>query len=478
MCETARRMPRRASARNERSVERTRRDGASWRTFRGLAVVWILRRGRGVIPVIVGGCLVPTSADAQHTNDASPLAVVRTNEPQSRVREQATDTTPPVREGGITAWFRRRARSFGASADESTDGFSADAGVITAGAGLGAGVGYRHSRVLSSGLGIEADAMVSYRRYQAYRVAVGVLGARRSTVAMNAADTRLAALFNDAAPKAPGTALYADVRFRDYPRHMYFGTSMASNRLDRSDYALTGLSYEGVLQKQIRRTFGVSLRGGVLDLDVGTGRDGSVTNLERRFNLVDVPGALTSLTFFTVGAGFVYDTRPEPRAPEAGGFVGMALRRFHGRSAADLSFTRVTLDARTYRRPSPRGVVAVRGLLSGDVSSAGGATPFYLQESLGGGETLRGFRPLRFQHRALLHGTVEYRWRVHRFVEVAPFADAGTMASTLSSLGDDAWRFSGGIGVRARTDRRMIVRLDWARSGEGQRLILAMGPFF
>jgi len=440
--------------------------------------VGVRRWGRGLIPLVVGGCLVPAPAFAQRGHDASPPAVVRANEPRPQVGEQAADTTPPVREGGITAWFRRRARSFGASADESTDGFSADAGVITAGAGLGAGVGYRHSNLLSSGLGIEADAMVSYRRYQAYRVAVGFLGARRSTVAMNAADTRLATLFNDAAPKAPGTALYADVRFRDYPRHMYFGTGMASSRLDRSDYALTGLSYEGVLQKQIRRTFGVSLRGGVLDLDVGTGRDGSVTNVERRFTLVDVPGALTSPTFVTVGAGLVYDTRPEPRAPDAGAFVGMALRQFHERSPAELSFTRVTLDARTYRRTGPRGVVAVRGLLSGDVASAGGATPFYLQESLGGGETLRGFRPLRFQHRALLHGTVEYRWRAHRFVEVAPFVDAGTVAPTLSSLGDDAWRFSGGIGVRARTDRRMIVRLDWARSGEGQRLILAMGPFF
>jgi hypothetical protein len=57
-------------------------------------------------------------------------------------------------------------------------------------------------------------------------------------------------------------------------------------------------------------------------------------------------------------------------------------------SCRSCSFTRVTFDARGYRRLlSERGVLAVRGLVSTDLTGDNGATPFYLQQSLGGGET-------------------------------------------------------------------------------------------
>jgi hypothetical protein len=118
--------------------------------------------------------------------------------------------------------------------------------------------------------------------------------------------------------------------------------------------------------------------------------------------------------------------------PENGHLLGVALRRYSASELPFLSFTRVTFDARGYRRLlAQRGVLAVRGLVSSDLTGENGATPFYLQQSLGGGETLRGFHSYRFPDRALAHLSVEYRWRAHRYVEIAPFLDTGTVAPAL-----------------------------------------------
>ena len=114
------------------------------------------------------------------------------------------------------------------------------------------------------------------------------------------------------------------------------------------------------------------------------------------------------------------------------------------------SFTRVTLDVRAYQRAlSERGVIAARGLVSTNLTGETGSTPFYLQHSLGGSATLRSFHSYRFADLALAHATVEYRWRAHKYVEVAPFFDVGTVAPALSRLSIGALKTSSGVGIRA-----------------------------
>lgn len=380
------------------------------------------------------------------------------------------------RPGGLSGWIRRRVDALSGEPQSTRRGFSGDIGVVTAGSGLAVGIGYEHTDILGTGLGVETDAMVSIRRYQSYRVAAGALAARHTTTALNTPDTRFVSVFsNDAVARMPGAAAFVDVRFRDFPQHMYYGQGIDSLREARADYALTGPSFEAVYQHQRSRALGFALRAGLLDLGVGTGRNDDVVNLEDRFPLQTLHGGPAQRAMVVVGGVLVYDRRTEPRAPADGGFLGVAVRRFQPRGEAP-GFTRLTFDGRTYRRVG-RGVIAVRGLSSLDLAPPE-ATPFYLQESLGGGETLRGYRPLRFQDRALLHLTAELRWRAHRFVDVAPFVDTGTTGDRVGRLGSDGWRSSAGVGIRARSDARVFVRLDWAASREGQRLILSTGPFF
>jgi outer membrane protein assembly factor BamA len=184
---------------------------------------------------------------------------------------------------------------------------------------------------------------------------------------------------------------------------------------------------------------------------------------------------MSRAAFMTAGVGVVWDLRDNSRAPELGWFAGTSQRQFVAVSNDGPSFARATLDVRGYR-PVPGGTLAVRGLTSADLR--GSSTPFYLQASLGGPQTLRGFHNYRFTDRALAHGSVEYRWRAHRYIEIAPFLDAGTVARAWSRLPQGSLEMTPGIGLRGRTDSRVLGRLDWSRSREGQRITLGVGPAF
>jgi outer membrane protein assembly factor BamA len=374
----------------------------------------------------------------------------------------------------------RRWRAIDApSSGDFDEGFSGSAGIVVAGSGLAAGAGYRRADLFGSPIDAHVDGMVSVRGYQAYRLALGLLGDWRSTLELDAAETKVASLFNDTASKREGWAIYADARYRDYPRHTLYGIGASSRRGDRSDYTLKGTSLDLVWQQQFAPDIGVSLRAGLLDLEIGPGRNPAIEDVRTRFGFERLPGGSAVPRYATWGAGFVYDTRSVPGAPDDGTFVGITVRHFAQSAAERLDFTRATIDLRGYASPlGDRGVLAGRALVATDLTEAGGAVPFSLQQSLGGSETLRGFPSYRFQDDAFVHGTLEYRWRVHRYVEVAPVVDAGVVGSALSRLAVHTMRVTPGVGARLRSNRRTLVRLDWARSAEGHRVVFATGPLF
>lgn len=402
-------------------------------------------------------------------------AVSLSSTDRASAQERAKVEAAPEDEGRLKA-IARRLGSLASPGDE--EGVSVSAGIIVAGSSLSGGVGYRRLNLFRN-IDAEAEANVSLRMYQDYRVAIGRLENRGSTLAFEVADRKVPSLFNASAQKTPGSAVFMDIRYRDYPRHSYYGTGIGSIKDDKSDYALRGSSIEGAWQWQVSETIGVSARGGWLGLDVDPGHNDTIVNFEDRFNPLTIPGGTDQPNFLTYGVGVVRDTRTDPGVPEDGEMAGVSLRRFSASDSPALSFTRLTLDVRGYRQLlSPRGVFAARGLVSTDLTGDNGATPFYLQQALGGGESLRGFHSYRFADQALAHLSIEYRWRAHRYVEIAPFLDTGTVAPSLSRLSLSTLKMSPGVGIRARTNRRAIARLDWAWGSEGQRIALGMGPAF
>ena len=393
------------------------------------------------------------------------------------------DTASPAQAGGAAApegadscAFRARFIPFGSDNERHCGSdLAAIAGIIVSGSSLAVGANYRYFNLFHGPVDAQFRGLFSVRGYHDYRLSIGLLDARNSTLELNAADARLSSLFNSSSRKVPGSALYVEMRYRDYPKHTFYGPGNRAVEDNRTDYALRGVSAEGVWQRQISSRFGVSARAGVLALHIGRGQNDSTVDFEQRFVPATIPGAVEQPRFVTAGVGFEDDTRSDPRMPEDGRMIAASLRTFRA-DRPNLSFTRFTAEVRTYRRAfSPRGVFATRFVFAGDFSARASTTPFYVRQSLGGTDTLRGFDSYRFADRTLAHATAMYRYRVHRYAEIIPFFDIGTTSNGVSKLDFGARRTSPGIGIRARTDKQILADFAYAWSTEGGRVVFTIG---
>ena len=126
------------------------------------------------------------------------------------------------------------------------------------------------------------------------------------------------------------------------------------------------------------------------------------------------------------------------------------------------------LDARGYiPLGSRQRVFALRVVGVNSDPGPGNSVPFFLQPSLGGGESLRGYEPYRFQGDKMLLLQGEYRWEASRRFELAFFGDTGTVANQGERLSINKMKSDAGIGFRFKTSRATLFRFDLARSNEG-----------
>ena len=104
--------------------------------------------------------------------------------------------------------------------------------------------------------------------------------------------------------------------------------------------------------------------------------------------------------------------------------------------------------------------------------------PFYLMRTLGGHDTLRGFRDFRFRDTNLLYLSAEYRWEAAAGIELAIFYDTGKVFPDSSDFNLDDLNESYGFGIRGKGMRRVVFRLDVGHSTEGTFVYIAFGPAF
>jgi hypothetical protein len=349
---------------------------------------------------------------------------------------------------------------------------------ITAGSGLSFGMNVRGNAITGTNFNAEAEAMWSIRGYEKYGLMVGWMGSRRDTMELRAADSSLTSLFTDPDTRSPGTAGYLALWYRHYPQVDFFG--VGADALDfRTDFAVSGTTLDAVVQWQRSETLRFSARGGLLDFDVGRGTNDRVPDLANHFTPLTAPGLARQPKYLTAGIAAVADTRNDLELPTQGGLLGAVLWRYTPLGSADTGWTRLALDWREYAAVvTDDHVVALRALASLDFGDGRSQTPFYLLHSLGGTRSLRGFSSYRFRGEALTHTSAEYRLRVARFVELGTFLDAALVANDVSRLFKSPVLASPGIGIRVRTDDQVLFRVDWARSSEGHRLVVFMGPAF
>ena len=120
-----------------------------------------------------------------------------------------------------------------------------------------------------------------------------------------------------------------------------------------------------------------------------------------------------------------------------------------------------------------RVVLALHGWYVGtEARSSGGTVPFYLQPSLGGLNTLRGFTDYRFHDDHMLVANAEMRLALMTHLDFAVFADAGNVAPRRGNLNLD--KRSYGAGFRLHTRRETFAMLDMAKGDEGWRFLFRL----
>ena len=165
-------------------------------------------------------------------------------------------------------------------------------------------------------------------------------------------------------------------------------------------------------------------------------------------------------------AAFRRSTRSSTRRPHRGAVIAVAASRYDDVGGNRFRFNRFALDARGFvPLGNPQRIIALR--LHGFFDDPSiGRVPFYLQESLGGSHTLRGFNGFRFRGEKVILGQAEYRWLAAPPIELAVFYDIGTVSAPGEDLDFDDSKSNWGVGLRIKNFRTTLVRLDYARSFE------------
>jgi outer membrane protein assembly factor BamA len=337
------------------------------------------------------------------------------------------------------------------------EGVYARFGGMTTGSGLAVGAGYR-KYLFDEQVFTEVSAALSTKLYKAVD-----------------AKARWAQFWGDR------VELWSDFRYRDYPQEDYFGPGADSSRLNRTSYDIESTDIVGRALVKMMPWLTVGADLGYYNPTLGPGKDDGVPSTEQLFTDVQAPalGAAEQPNFLHDTLFAEIDYRDRRGNPTRGGFYRASFGTWEDVSADQFDHHRFDAEAAQFFPVRPTHVVAVRVGLSYVNNEAGQRVPFYFLPYIGGADTLRGFREFRFRDENILFLNAEYRIRVHKFVHVAPFFDAGEVRADWEDIGPGDLKTSYGIGVRAGTEDRVFVRIDVGTGGnEGTRVFFKFGPSF
>lgn len=337
-------------------------------------------------------------------------------------------------------------------------GIHARVGAINEGAGFGAGPGYQF-------IGVPFDFRTSAAAsLKGYFIAEGSL---------RFPGTQSENLYTWA--NGPYLELYA--RWRDFPQEDFYGLGPDSLEEDRSDFAQRDTFVR--LTPAVRRSYltaGVNL--GYLDPSIGSGTDKGMPSTDEIFDPDEVPGLDTQPRFGVIEPFVEFATLDRAIDDRAGGRYRLSFARYADRDRAQFSFHQWNVDLRQFIPfVHDTHTLALRAWASSNEPSDGDDVPFYLQPTLGGSKSLRGFRTFRFRDRSALLLQAEYRWRINEFVTGALFYDTGAVAPTLGDIG--ALERDYGFGLRAGSRSTVVFRIDVAFGGrEGARFLVRFDDVF
>lgn len=334
------------------------------------------------------------------------------------------------------------------------DGFYPFVGGITSGGGLAFGGGYRR-HFFDYGAEIQASAAMSSKDYREL-----------------ALQFRHPRLWNDR------LEVSGDVTYRFFPEERFYGLGRDSLLADRVSFGLEGIDAAFGAAWHPRPWLTGGTRLGLLDTQILGGADPSFPSIEAPFADSQAPGlgAQPDARYAELYADV--DTRDAPGNPRSGTHHRVSWVRYND-SIGIFSFNRLTAEGNQFIPVfDKKRVFLLRARLTLSDPDAGHRVPFFLMPTLGGSHTLRSYTDYRFRDNHALVMNAEYRWEAFSNLDMALFADAGTVAHTRRDLALRHLRSAYGLGFRFNTASDVFARLDVAHGADGFRVLFKFsGPF-
>lgn len=350
---------------------------------------------------------------------------------------------------------------------------------MSTGSGFAPGLRYWQPGLLASRLDLEAAAAWSFRGYQSYSLQFGQIQRRGKIFSLEPVGTGPAFQFDEMEPKEAGFFIYGDLNYRNFPQEDFFGIGPDSVQENRTDYRLEDMSYDAVAGWQINRWLGAGVRVGYLQVNTDPGTDSRFPNTHDLFNNETAPGLAEQPDFLDLSAAIMFDYRDRPGNPHKGGMIGVYFSRFDERAGSSYEFNRLAVDIRQFIPLfSEQRRLALQLYGSADSPDAGAQVPFYMMPTLGGSDSLRGFREFRFRDKRTLYFSSEYRWDASPAIELAAFYDTGKVFADRSDFAFEHLEKSFGGGLRLKTPKAVVMRFDVGRSREGTRFFFKFSPAF
>jgi len=285
------------------------------------------------------------------------------------------------------------------------------------------------------------------------------------------------------------------VRLRSMKRLNFFGVGNTSSVDDRADFAMLDRRVGTYAYRRPLGWLAIGARVEGLWPRTSKGHSPALPSVDDSFAPADLPGFKLPTNYVYIGA-FTNLNYPYVRSerPRRGGDYLAAFGLSHDTSGSGHSFRRLELEAQE-RFPFAGNdwQLTLHGRMSSSMAAADQLVPFYLMDTLGGADNLRGFKEaiigsdettstlrsfesFRFRDNTTLFFQPELRKRVISQVFVSVFADIGAVAPTVRELSGANFHHGVGIALSVFKVNSMAVRLDFAFwGGEGHQLFFTPG---
>jgi outer membrane protein assembly factor BamA len=255
---------------------------------------------------------------------------------------------------------------------------------------------------------------------------------------------------------------------RNYPQLLYFGQGQNSDVHNISNYRLEDTSAEFTAGLRAFDVLRIGATAGYVKVNVGPGTSDLRPSTYQNFTSTNTPG-LHQQPNFATGGGFVeVDYSDLPGSPSSGGIYSARFNNFVDQWLGAYSFRRLDVDLRQYLPFfSKQRVIALRAYTALTDSTTGRSIPFYLQPTLGGPDTLRGFRPFRFYDNNMMFFNGEYRFKVSSGLMAVLFAEGGKVFHRRGDFHFRDLQASYGGGLRTNLRGNVFMRVEVGCSHEG-----------